>query len=202
MFERTSHLESLYEAGAYGISESSELITIKECRPRMLTQISGWQHSFKSVCESLESLLGIKMPVDLAMANSENNISIFRVGPERLWLVLDQENEFIERINNWSEGVTCVLTDIAHSRTIIRVAGESAKDVICRGLPVDIDVSVFPPGSIVQSYMHHIPVLIHHLCDENKTAYEIYVTNDYAISYWECLVETAQQFGCRIDNVT
>lgn len=202
MFERTSHLESVCQAGTYGISESSELITIKECRPRMLLQISGWQHSFQSVCETLQSLLGIKIPIDLAMANSEKNISVFRVAPERLWLVLDQESELIEKINGWRAGKACVLTDIAHSRTIIRVAGERAKDVICRALPVNIDASVFPPGSIVQSFMLHIPVLIHHLSNENKTAYEIYLTNDYAISFWEWLVETAEQFGGGIDNIT
>jgi sarcosine oxidase gamma subunit len=44
-----------------------------------------------------------------------------------------------------------------------------------------------------------MPVLVHRASGGGET-FDAYVTCDYAVSFWEWLIEAAQSFGCEIRN--
>jgi sarcosine oxidase gamma subunit len=49
--------------------------------------------------------------------------------------------------------------------------------------------------------IHHIPVLVHRVELDGDDAFDVYVTCDYAVSFWEWLTDAAQSLGYEIREV-
>jgi methylglutamate dehydrogenase subunit D len=91
-----------------------------------------------------------------------------------------------------------VLIEIGDSRTVLRVAGVGAAILLNRGLPIDLDDDAFPVDAFAQSLIHHMPVLVHRVSTGASRAFDVYVTRDYALSFWEWLTRAAESLGCDI----
>lgn len=173
-------------------------VTVSERSSRTLVQVSGWPDSFQRLCLKLETLLCCRMPGDGLRAVSQGQRSIFRVGPERLWVTGLSDDELLRKLDGTALGEDAVVTEIGHSRTVVRVAGAGARTLLNRGLPVDLDAAVFPVDSFAQSVIQHIPVLVHRVGLDREGDFEVYVPRDYAVSFWEWLTGAAQSLGCQI----
>lgn len=68
-----------------------------------------------------------------------------------------------------------MVTEIDHSRTVIRVRGPEARTLLNRGLPIDLENSAFPEHVFVQSVIHHVPVLVHRLPSQTDPVFELHV---------------------------
>jgi len=198
MLEQRSSIAAVYQVGRFGAGSGPAAVSIWERRARNLVQVSGWPDSFDSVCEKLQAILYIAMPADGLMARSDGDRSVFRVGPERLWLSGPLGDRILGGIDEGALGKESVVTDIGQSRTVLRISGVDAPDVLNRGLPVDLDDEVFPPDAFAQSVIHHIPVLIHRIDVEGERTYDAYVTREYAVTFWEWLVNAVEPFGGQV----
>jgi sarcosine oxidase subunit gamma len=200
MLEQRSSIAAVYEVGRFGAGSGPAAVGIWERRARNLVQVSGWPESFDSVCQKLQAILNIAMPTDGLAAKSDGDRSVFRVGPERLWLSGPADDGIFGEIDEGALGDGSVVTDIGQSRTVLRISGADAPDVLNRGLPIDLEGDVFPPGAFAQSVIHHIPVLIHRIDAEGERVYDAYVTRDYAVSFWEWLVNAVEPFGGQVTD--
>jgi heterotetrameric sarcosine oxidase gamma subunit len=198
MLEQRSALAAVYRPGRTGVQEYPAPITVFERSRRTLVQVSGWPEGFQRLCRKLETLLSCRMPGDGLRAVSQGQRSIFRVGPERLWLVGSSDDDLLRKFDGAALGDDAVVTEIGHSRTVVRVAGAGARTLLNRGLPVDLDAAVFPVDSFAQSVIQHIPVLVHRVALDGEGDFDVYVTRDYAESFWEWLTGAAQSLGCQI----
>lgn len=198
MSDQRSALAAVYRPGRIGTREGPAGVAIHERLGRTLVQVSGWPGAFDLTCRKLEALCNCRMPHDGRTAVSEGVRSIFRVAPERLWLAGPEGDETLRRLDEPTFGPDTVVTEIGHSRTVVRVTGAGARELLNRGLPVDLDVTVFPADAIAQSVIHHIPVLVHWVPVAGDNVFDVYVTSDYAVSFWEWLTEAAQSFGCEV----
>ena len=75
--------------------------------------------------------------------------------------------------------------DQSHSRVVLRLAGEGARDLLQRGLNVDLHPSDFPPGSLAQTGLAGIAVMVH--CTSAE-CFDLYVARSFAASLAEWLV--------------
>jgi sarcosine oxidase subunit gamma len=200
MPDARSALAGVYVPGRVGAREGTARVAVFERLGRTLVQVSGWRGAFDAVCGALESRLGFPMPREGRIAVSRCARSVFRVGPERLWLAAPADDAALLAIDGNALGDDAVVTDIGQSRTVVRVVGAYAGELLNRGLPVDLDRSVFPPDGVAQSVIHHMPVLVHRVPagDVSADALDVYVTRDYAVSFWDWLIEAAQSFGCEV----
>ena len=198
MLERRSALAAVYEPGRIGAPEGPASVAVFERVGRTLVQVSGWPGAFGAVCRKLETVLNCRMPDGGRKAVSHGERSFFRVGPERLWLAGSADDELLQRLDESALGPDAIVTAIGQSRTVVRVTGTGARELLNRGLPVDLDAAVFPGDAFAQSVIHHIPVLVHRVVLIGDDALDVYVTSDYAVSFWGWLIEAAQSFGCEI----
>jgi heterotetrameric sarcosine oxidase gamma subunit len=198
--EPRSALSAVCEPGRIGVRNGAARVGVCERRGRTLVQVSGWPGAFDAVCERLRVLLGCAVPGRGSKAVSQGALSVFRVGPERLWLAAPADDGTLAQLGEGFLDADAVVTEIGHSRTVVRVTGTGARELLNRGLPVDIDPAVFPEDSVAQSVIHHMPVLVHRVANSGGEAFDVYVTSDYAVSFWEWLIEAAQSFGCEIRN--
>jgi heterotetrameric sarcosine oxidase gamma subunit len=198
MLEQRSALAAVYKPGRIGAREAPASVVVFERVGRTLVQVSGWPGAFDPVCRKLETLLNCRMPDAGLRAVSQGAQTIFRVGPERLWLAGPADDEMLQRLDESTLGRDAVVTAIWQSRTVVRVTGAGARELLNRGLPVDLDTAVFPADAFAQSVIHLIPVLVHCVPLIRDYGFDIYITSDYAVSFWEWLTEAAQSFGCEI----
>jgi sarcosine oxidase subunit gamma len=198
VLEQRSALASVYNPGRIGAGEGPASVAVFERVGRTLAQVSGWPGAYDPTCRKLETLLNCRMPDTGLRAVSQGARSIFRVGPERLWLAGPADDEMLQRLDESALGPDAVITEIGQSRTVVRVTGAGAQELLNRGLPVDLDAAVFPADAFAQSVIHHIAVLVHRVALIGDDGFDVYVTCDYAVSFWEWLTEAAQSFGCEI----
>ncbi len=198
MADIRSALGSVYKAGPLGTPRDFPGVTLQEQSPRNLIQLSGWPDSFGAICESIAARLGIRVPVDCLTVTTHDDVSILRVGPTRLWFVCGASSARVRAFTETLGAGDAVTTEIGHSRTVLRITGSEARTVLNRGLPIDLDDRAFPENVFAQSVIHHIPVLVHRLPSSDGPAFDVYVSREYAVSFWEWLVEAAAPLGGRI----
>ncbi|MCL4181995.1 MAG: hypothetical protein KJ011_00915 [Burkholderiaceae bacterium] len=195
MLEPRSALAAVYRPGQLGVIHRPAVVAISERRGRALVQLSGWPGSFESVCDRLERRLDMPVPRDCRGATECADLSIFRVGPERLWLAARAHDARLQGIDAASFGEDAVVTELGHSRTVLRITGSSARALLNRGLPVDLDDAAFPVGAFVQSAIHHVPVLVYRNGAAGDCALDAYVPREYSVTFWEWLTEHAASLG-------
>src|SRR5271163_543348 len=75
---------------------------------------------------------------------------------------------------------------------LIRITGLQARDVLAKGISLDLHPAVFQVGRGAQTGLHHTGVFLERVGDDS---YEIYVQCSYAESIWEWLIDAALPFG-------
>ena len=201
MAELRSALATACAIGPIGVKRQPPAVALRECAPRHLIQLSGWPDSFGAICDRITSNLGLRGPVDCLTASAHEDVTVFRVGPTRLWFVCDAAcGDRLRAFFGAFDVRDGVVTEIDHSRTVIRVCGPEARTLLNRGLPIDLEDGVFPEHVFVQSVIHHVPVLVHRLPARTDPVFDLYVPRDYAVTFWEWLIEAACPLGGRVDG--
>jgi methylglutamate dehydrogenase subunit D len=193
-----SALAQVYVPGRYGAIDGGAAVAITERVDRTIVQVSGWPESIGALCRTLENLFSGAMPADGKTAAATSRWTIFRVAPERFWIAGSAGDSTLAELAS-TLGGEAIVTQIDHSRVVLRVAGRSAAVVLNRGIPVDLDEGPFARGAFAQSVVHGIPVLVHRVADvDGNAAFDVYVSRDYAVSFWEWLTGVAQTLGYEV----
>ncbi len=84
-----------------------------------------------------------------------------------------------------------IVTPLSSSRTRISIEGRAARDVLRKGIPIDLHETVFTPGKFAQTGVHHTPVLLHCTAEQR---FELYAMRTFALNVWEWLEDAALEF--------
>ena len=174
MLERRSALAS---ARTY----SSASLTIAERPGFTLTQVAGDQDRIAAAVSPL--------PDSVARAQVNGDCVIFRIGPAQFWIIEPDSGMTPARL----EGAGAV-TPLTHSRVRIALEGAPAREVLAHLIPVDLHPSVFTPGTVALTGIHHTPVTVH--CT-GENAFDIYVMRTFAMTVWEAITDAAVSFADR-----
>lgn len=156
-------------------------LTLGEVRDFTLTQVAG----FGNLEGDLAAIAGA-LPETNDQAVENNGRTIFRTGPQSFWFVGPEKDDLPARL----AGMAAV-TPLSSSRTRISIEGRAARDVLRKGIPIDLQESVFTPGKFAMTGLHHTPVLLH--CTfENR--FELYAMRTFAMNVWEWLEDAALEF--------
>ena len=182
---RHSALETLYKVGKYSTHEKHSLI-FKEIKNLEITQIACWPEKLIELNNLLAKKLNINnMPSFNKGIIFENN-SLWRMEPLKWWLF----NSVIEV----SDEIATTL-DMSHAFTGIEIKGDSSALFLNRHLPIDLRNKNFPDLSSASTAIHHVSIKLFKISLNN---YRIYIPRGFALSIWEILLETADQFGYEV----
>ena len=151
----------------------------------VLHQVAVWPESIDAVGTELAKRVGADAVAGPCRAATGKG-SMLRIEPLKWWLfgieapTLDAE-----------QGVTL---DLSHSRTHLRVTGADAAEFLGRHFPIDFRETSFPVGSLASTVTHHVGVTIW----RSEDGYKLFIPRGFALSLWEGMVESAQQFGLDI----
>jgi sarcosine oxidase subunit gamma len=99
-----------------------------------------------------DTLLGVPLPATCTFTTGRD-IDILWMGPDEYLVLgpaLSRESADLEGALSRESAVLAVV-DVSCQRTVVRLTGEHARDVLAHGCSIDLDPSVSPPGNCVQT---------------------------------------------------
>lgn len=197
MPELRSALTGHLRPGRFGAAGDAPLV-LSERPLGVLVQLAGWRDSFEDAASPLLAGLGFEGFGSFDRAQISPKALAFRIAPERVLLRLQAADW--AAIEGGIDPARTPFLDLSHSRTLLRVAGAQAPDLLARLMPIDFDAQDFTPGRFVQSGIHTVSVLVHRDDDEaDAPVFDIYMPRSFAVSLWDFITQAAMPLGLRVD---
>ena len=136
--------------------------------------------------------------VDLPPASTVaqgNDMSFIGTGPGQ-WIAVSGSlghETLAEELAATLRGLASI-SDQSSGRAVIRLSGPRARDVLAKGLAIDLDPRVFPAGSAATSTISHMGVLVW----REGESYDIAVFRSVSESFWRWLKASAAAFGYEV----
>jgi len=115
-------------------------------------------------------------------------------GPDQ-WLAIADRNESRDLEAELKTALTGSASVVDHSdgRVVVRISGARARDVMAKGVPIDLHARAFKPGSVAITHASHIGVILWQL-DDTPT-YEVAMFRSYVDSFAHWLFESAAEYA-------
>jgi methylglutamate dehydrogenase subunit D len=121
-------------------------------------------------------------------------VRLLQVGPER-WLVVDHRDR-LEGLAASLAGAAdagFVVTDLSQARTVLRIAGRQARDVLAKGCALDLHPGVFPVGSCAATSVAGLAAVL--VAVNGTPTYDLHVARTCGQYVWEWTCEAAAEYG-------
>jgi methylglutamate dehydrogenase subunit D len=188
-----SALDRVLVPGHYGAEVDVPGVVISEHAGLTLASVMGRKGKTSDLCARVKDRFGIDLPLT-PRRMADGQVHFIWAGPRR-WLA-EAPNEMPSIFEyNLREAVTGLasVTSQSDGRSIIRVSGPKARDVLAKGVPLDLDPIVFGPGDTAMTVVAHITV--HLWQSEEAPAYEFAVFRSFAAGFCEWLLNASAEFG-------
>jgi methylglutamate dehydrogenase subunit D len=166
-------------------------VEVAERRSLAMVQIVALAGAGSAVRAALVAS-GLGAPPGPNRTASPARATMLWLGPDR-WLVVEPRDA---GASSWHAALVAaggILTDLGHSRTVIRIAGAAAREVLAAGVGPDLHPAVFPPGACLQTNLAHTNVLLHAV--DPVPSFDLYVPRSYAADLWDWLSDAAAGIG-------
>ena len=173
-------------------------IIMSEVPHRTIVNIRGTasDHAFSS---AVQNATGVALPGAANTVSTGGSRQILWLGPNEWWLTApDGEAEaLIEALRGAFVGQHATACDVSESRAIIALKGPKAREVLMRGVTVDLHPREFRVGQCAQTGVSRANALIH-LVDDTPT-YELYVLKSFSDYLWRWLEQVAADFKLAVE---
>ncbi|MEL6218621.1 MAG: sarcosine oxidase subunit gamma family protein [Pseudomonadota bacterium] len=190
MVERVSALEGHHGSRRVGsVGKVGAGVVLSEQRIGSLWQLASWPDRLNAVGAAAAQLAGVeKAPAPGRVAVGSHG-RLIRVEALK-WLL--ERPEGAEDPSLPIENGTVL--DLSHARTLIRIEGSAASELITRLVAIDIRPVEFPEGAAAQTAYHGVGLTL----IRRGKGFDILVFRSFALTLWEELAEIGAQFGCEI----
>ncbi len=148
----------------------------------------------QSIETKVKNAVGVVLPSAHNTTASGNNLTALWLGPDE-WLIVgpaDTEQALTDAL----QGAASAIIDVSEGRTVIRLAGPMARDVLAMGCPLDLHPTVFSAGQCAQSHIARTTIILHQV-DDGPT-YDIYVERSQADYLWTWLEQAGAPYGVAV----
>jgi sarcosine oxidase subunit gamma len=195
MLDRRSAIaEALVQGGRDG-ANGARACAIGEIRGWSLLQVAGFADTIGDVEAALSHLLETPLPDRIGVAVSAGAHSILRTGPLQFWILGPEADDLAARLNSRIGSETGALTSLSHSRTRLFIEGAAAREVLAKGIAIDLDDREFKVGDFALTGLDHTPILLWRQAGER---YEIWAMRTFALTLWEWLTDAAWPVGYEV----
>lgn len=163
---------------------------LEEQRPAAIAQINGAPQEPRLA--SALGFLALDSMIESRRACTGKGGTLLWNGPGQ-WLAVSPSapaRGFIMDLRGALEPSGATVTDLSHARSVIRIAGPKARDVMLKGCPLDLQS--FRVNDCASSLLGHLNVQIHCLGDQT---FDLYVCRSFGLAMWEWLVDAALEYG-------
>jgi len=191
-----SALAGIAVPGRFGKAEGEPGVVIEE-RPGLgLATVACRKGQADALKAAVAGAYGVELPVSLRVAQGPK-VGFVGTGPGQ-WLAVSEglAAEALARdLSAKLQGLASI-SDQSGGRTVLRVSGPRARDVLAKGLPIDLDPRAFPLGSAATSVISLMGVQLWQTDDTRS--YDIALFRSLSQSFWRWLTASAAEYGYEV----
>ena len=199
MAERLSALAPAYRAGRFGAeAPAGPGIVLTERRGLAMVQVAAIGGEIEATRRGITTAVGLTPDAQPNRAVSSGRTTALWVGPGR-FLVVEPERadaNLESLLRSALPASQAALIDLGSSRTVLRVSGPRARDLLAKGCSIDLHPRAFPAGACAQSLLGHVAMLVHAV---DEAMLDVYVARSLGLTVWEFLTESAAEYGYRVE---
>ncbi len=198
-----SALAGIAVPGRYGRKDGEPGIVVSERIGLGLATVAARKGQAEALKAAVASAYGAQLPASSRVAEGRDAqgsaVSFIGYGPGQ-WLAVSESfaGETLARdLQDKLQGLASI-SDQSGGRTVLRIGGRRAREVLAKGLPIDLDPRAFPLGSAATSAISHMGVQIWQMDDTRS--YDIAIFRSLSESFWRWLSASAAAFGYEVKS--
>ena len=187
-----SALEGHLESGRYGASDSDNPgVVLEEILPGALVQLNGVSDA--GSLAGVLSRLGISGTPQPRSSLAGESGDLLWTGAGQWWVVEREREMSAADAHELCRAVDATVLDLGHARTVVRVGGPMARDLLAKGCPLDVDG--LEAGYCAPTRLGPFSVVLH--C-RAEACFDLYVFRSFGLAMWEWLADEAAEFGYEV----
>ena len=187
-----SALENVHIKGLFGDYEDKnekDLLKISENKDLLIIQIVQYKNSSTSL-ENLK-IDDLNLKNEVLNVTSNSNTRILWNGPNN-WLLVSNKKKLLKEIVTKFDENNFAVTNLSHSRAIIELDGENAKEVLKKGCPYNFNE--LKKNNSLNSTFNGMSVTIDVLND-NPYKIRIFTLRSFGESLYHSITDSCLEFG-------
>ena len=191
-----SALQDIATPGRFGKADGAPGVTIAERADLGLATVAARKGQDQALTAAVREAYGIDLPTQSSTATGKT-VSFIGYGPGQ-WLVVSEtlsHEALAEDLAARLEGLASI-SDQSGGRAVLRVSGPHARDVLAKGLAIDLDPRVFPANGAVTSTVSHMGVQLWR--GGEADSYDIAIFRSVSASFWRWLAASAAEYGYEV----
>jgi len=187
-----SALANVHSTGQFGDYEGkneNNLLKISEIKNLLIVQIVQYKKSTVSI-KSVD-IDGLKLKDESLSVISNNETRILWNAPKNFLLVTTKKDLLKSVLQNFKE-TDFAVTDLSHSKAIIEIEGQDAKEVLKKGCPFNFNI--LKKDNSINSSFNGIAFTVDML-DDNPDKVRLFTLRSFGESLYHSITDASLEFG-------
>ena len=187
-----SALANVHLTGQFGDYENkseNELLKISEIKNLLIVQIVQYKDSKVSI-ESI-NIDGLKLINESLKVSSNKETRILWNGPKN-WFLVSSKKDLLNEILQIFKETDFAVTDLSHSRAIVKVEGQQTKEVLKKGCPFNFNI--MKKNNSINSTYNGIALTIDMLNDNPDTV-RLFTLRSFGESLYHSITDASLEYG-------
>jgi sarcosine oxidase subunit gamma len=157
-----------------------------------MASLAPWRGQSGGLAATMNDHFGIELPSGPRCVKAAG-VTALGLGPDR-WLLVNgtADGTFVDTLAARLAGVAAV-TDQSASSVIFHIAGEKARDLLAKGVNLDLHPAAFAEDAVAATMVAQISILLWRL--DTADGYCIAVPRSWVGGFLRWLTESAAEFG-------
>ena len=191
-----SALNHIHKSGLFGNHENKNeetLLKVSEIKNLLIVQIVQYRNSTVSF-ENI-GIDSLKLKNEPQSVVSNNDTRILWNGPKN-WLLVSTKKDLFKNISETFKETDFAVTDLSHSRAIIEIEGQDAKEVLKKGCPFNFNI--LQKNNSINSTYNGIAFTVDML-DDNPNKTRLFTLRSFGESLYHSITAACLEYGYKAD---